>query len=84
MPGIGDELDEIHSSLSLITETIRSARMWTGMGASSGRSSCTDESVARRAGEPAGQSENVLGEFGWVEDLELGTEDGHVDGEHVR
>jgi hypothetical protein len=24
------------------------------------------------AGEPAGQSENVLGESGWVEDLELG------------
>jgi hypothetical protein len=44
----------------------------------------SDESVARRAGEPAGQGENVLGEFGWVEDLELGTEDGHVDGEHVR
>ena len=48
--------------------------------------SCGDsgESVACRAGEPAGQGENVLGEFGWVEDLELGTEDGHVDGEHVR
>lgn len=47
--------------------------------------SCGDsgESVACRAGEPAGQGENVLGEFGWVEDLELGTEDGHVDGEHV-
>jgi hypothetical protein len=42
------------------------------------------ESVARRAGEPAGQGENVLGEFGWVENLELGTEDGHVDGEHIR
>ena len=40
--------------------------------------------MARRAGEPAGQGENVFGEFGWVEDLELGTEDGHVDGEHVR
>jgi hypothetical protein len=42
------------------------------------------ESVACRAGQPAGQGENVLGEFGWVEDLELGTEDGDVDGEHVR
>ena len=40
--------------------------------------------LARRAGEPAGQGENVPGEVGWVEDLELGTEDGHIDGEHVR
>jgi hypothetical protein len=50
----------------------------------SARCGDSDESVARRAGEPAGQGEYVLGESGWVEDLELGTEDGHVDGEHVR
>ena len=42
-----------------------------------------DGSVACGAGEPASQGEYVVGEFGWVEDLELGTEGGHVDGEHV-
>ena len=50
----------------------------------SARCGDSGESVARRAGQPAGQGENVLGEFRWVENLELGTEDGHVDGEHVR
>jgi hypothetical protein len=49
----------------------------------SARCGDSGESVACRAGQPAGQGENVLGEFRWVENLELGTEDGHVDGEHV-
>jgi hypothetical protein len=40
-------------------------------------------SVACGAGEPASQGEYVVGEFGWVEDLELGAKDGHVNGEHV-
>src|SRR5215204_6776217 len=40
-------------------------------------------SVAYRAGEPAGQGEDVLGQFGRVEYLELGADDSYVDGEHV-
>ena len=36
-----------------------------------------------RAGEPAGQGEDVLGQFGRVEYFELGAEDSYVDGEHV-
>jgi len=40
-------------------------------------------SVACGAGEPASQGEYVVGEFGWVEDLELGAEDCHVNGEYV-
>ena len=40
-------------------------------------------SVAYRAGEPAGQGEDVLGQLGRVEYLELGADDSYVDGEHV-
>ena len=36
-----------------------------------------------RAGEPAGQGEDVLGQFGRVEYIELGAENSYVDGEHV-
>ena len=39
--------------------------------------------MAYRAGEPAGQGEDVLGQFGRVEDLELGADDDYVDSEHV-
>src|SRR5215203_1714312 len=36
-----------------------------------------------RAGKPAGQGEDMLGQFGRVEYFELGAEDSYVDGEHV-
>ena len=39
--------------------------------------------MADRASEPAGQCEDVLGQFGRVEYLELGADDSYVDGEHV-
>src|SRR5690349_4323108 len=44
------------------------------LGSTPGRAACRGdpESVACCAGEPAGQGEDVLGEFGWVEDLEFG------------
>ena len=39
--------------------------------------------MAYRAGEPAGKGEDVLGQFGRVEYLELRADDSYVDGEHV-